>query len=58
MSTTVYPVPGVFLPGYPTVPQEGLTKADAEALVATGAYQYDKPAEPEPEAVVASEPEE
>ena len=45
MSTTVYPVPGVFLPGYPTAPQSGLTKAEADALVATGAYQHDPPPE-------------
>ena len=51
----VYPVfngPHVqFIPGIPAVEQE-LSDKDAAALVATGAFTYDKPkpvAEPEPE---------
>lgn len=58
MAVTVYPVPGVFLPGYPTEKQEGLTKDQAAELVATGAYQYDKPAPVEPEPEPPSEQEE
>lgn len=49
MAETVYPVPGVFLPGYPTVERTGLTKQEAAELVATGAYQRDKPEEAKPE---------
>lgn len=55
---TVYPVyngPNVqFIPGVPAITHRGLTDDEAEALIATGAFTYDKPppetAEPTTEA--------
>ncbi|HXJ66733.1 MAG TPA: hypothetical protein VNN79_23490 [Actinomycetota bacterium] len=51
----VYPVyNGVnvqFIPGVPAVPHLGITKKEAEELIATGAFTYDKPPkQPAPEA--------
>jgi hypothetical protein len=44
---TVYPVFNganvQFIPGIPAVVHEGLTKKEADELVATGAFTYDKP---------------
>ena len=55
----VYPVfngPHVqFIPGIPAIEQE-LSDKDAAALVATGAFTYDKPKPPKPEPTQA-EPE-
>lgn len=58
MTVTIYPTPGRMLPGLPTV-ERTVTKEEAEELVATGAYQFDKPDEPEqPEADQAAPTEE
>lgn len=50
MSKNVYPIfhgPSiVFVPGIPAVPHLGITNAEAEALVATGAFTYDEPDPP------------
>lgn len=43
--TVVYPIPGYYIEGVPAVPTECPTKKDAEELVATGAFSYERPAE-------------
>ena len=53
----VYPVyvgPNVqFVPGIPALPRFGIAEEEAEELIATGAFTYDKPppeaVQPEPE---------
>lgn len=40
----VYPVPGNWLPGVPAAEQD-VTEEEAAALVATGAFSLDPPAE-------------
>lgn len=55
----VYPVfngPHVqFIPGIPAVPHLGITEKEAKALVATGAFTYEKPP-PEKAPVKPTEP--
>ena len=44
MSVHIYPVPGAWLPGVPTVEQD-VTAKEAKELVATGAFSLDPPKE-------------
>lgn len=45
MTVHVYPVPGCWLPGVPAAEQD-VSEEEAEALVATGAFTLEPPAEP------------
>lgn len=56
MSVHVYPVADHWLPGVPAVEQD-VPKAEADELVATGAFTLEPPAE-EPEPVAPADEEE
>lgn len=45
MPVHVYPVPGHWLPGVPATEQDVKDEEEAAALIATGAFSLDPPAE-------------
>jgi len=49
MSVHVFPVAGAWLPGIPATEQD-VTEAEAERLVATGAFTLEPPEEEKPDA--------
>ena len=54
VSVHVYPVPGHWLPGVPAIEQDVKDEEEAAALVATGAFTLEPPAE-EPDAPAEDE---
>lgn len=54
--TVVYPIRGHYIEGVPAVPTECPTKKDAEELVASGAFTYERPEEAAVDEPVPMEP--
>ena len=54
--TRIYPVAGHYIPGIPAAEQD-VSAAEAEALVATGAFTTEPPQEQEPDAPANEEDE-